>query len=346
MAITLIDEATAAGARCHKACALLGISARTLRRWRARGELSDKRRGAQRHCPHALSPLERQRIIATCNSALYKDLPPSQIVPRLADAGIYIASESSFYRTLKAHAQDARRGRARAPHRPARPTPVAATTANLVWSWDITYLPTAVRGQFLRLYMIMDVYSRLITGWEVHHEEAAEHASTLIYKACLRHGVQRHRLVLHSDNGSPMKAATMLATLQRLGVLPSFSRPAVSNDNAYSEALFRTVKFTPAWPEAPFADIDAARRWAARFVHWYNTEHRHSGIQFVTPAQRHDGQHVQILSRRHELYEAARAAHPLRWRGRATRDWTPTATVWLNPTNDTNTPPTMQTLAA
>ena len=346
MAITLIDEAVAAGARRHKACAVLGISARTLRRWRASDSLTDRRKGARRHCPHALSVLERQRIIATCNSAAYKDLPPSQIVPRLADAGIYIASEASFYRTLRAHGQDVRRGRARAPHSAARPTAVAATAANTAWSWDITYLPTTVRGQFLRLYMIVDIFSRLITGWEVHHEEAAEHASALIAKACLRHGVQRHRLVLHSDNGSPMKAATMLATLQRLGVMPSFSRPAVSNDNAYSEALFRTLKFTPAWPQAPFADVDAARRWVARFVHWYNTEHRHSGIEFVTPQQRHHGEHVQILRNRQQVYEAARAAHPLRWRGRATRDWRPTATVWLNPTNHTDTLPAMDTLAA
>ena len=346
MAITLIDEAVAAGARRHKACAVLGISARTLRRWRASGDLTDRRKGAPRRSPHALSSHEKRRIIDTCNSAPFRDLPPSQIVPRLADGGIYIASESSFYRTLREHEQDARRGRARQLHRSARPTPVAASAANLVWSWDITYLPTAVRGHFLRLYMIVDIYSRLITGWEVHHEEAAEHASALIAKACLRHGVQRHQLVLHSDNGSPMKAATMLATLQRLGVVPSFSRPAVSNDNAYSEALFRTLKFTPAWPEAPFADIDAARRWVARFVRWYNTEHRHSGIEFVTPQQRHAGEHVQILDRRHEVYEAARAAHPLRWRGRDTRDWTPTATVWLNPTNHLDSVPTTDTLAA
>lgn len=192
----------------------------------------------------------------------------------------------------------------------------------------------------------MDIYSRFITGWEVHAAEAAEHASTLITKACLRHGVQRHQLVLHSDNGGPMKAATMLATLQRLGVVPSFSRPAVSDDNPYSEALFRTLKYTPTWPEGPFADIDAARAWVARFVYWYNEEHRHSAIQFVTPRERHEGRHVGILAERHALYQAARAAHPLRWRGRATRDWTPTGTVWLNPANPAEELSTTHGLAA
>ncbi len=346
MAITLIHEAVAAGARCHLACAVLGISDRTLRRWRGAATLADRRAGAARHSPHALSDVEKGKIIETCNSAAYRDLPPSQIIPRLADRSVYIASESSFYRVLKAHGQDKRRGRAAPPRKLVRPTPVAAAAPGAAWSWDITYLPTTVRGAFLRLYMIVDIFSRLVTGWEVHPEESAEHASALIAKACLRHGVQRGQLVLHSDNGSPMKAATMLATLQRLGVVPSFSRPAVSNDNPYSEALFRTVKYTPAWPAAPFADIEQARAWVARFVAWYNGEHRHSAIEFVTPQERHDGRHVPILTRRHALYAAAKAAHPLRWRGRPTRDWTPTGTVWLNPANRADELPTNQRLAA
>lgn len=346
MAITLIDEAVAAGARRHKACAVLGISVRTLRRWRRAHELTDRRKGAARHCPHALTQAERARIIEVCNEPEYANLPPSQIVPRLADAGMWIASESSFYRVLKQDKQSTRRGRARMPRKVSRPTPVGAAAACVAWSWDITYLPTVVRGQFLRLYLIIDIYSRLITGWEVHRQEAAEHASTLIAKACLKHGVAREQLTLHSDNGGPMKAATMLATLQRLGVVPSFSRPSVSDDNPYSEALFRTLKYTPAWPSAPFGDIDAARAWVAQFVRWYNTEHRHSAIEFVTPQQRHEGEHVQILQQRHALYETAKAEHPMRWRGRDTRNWTPTETVWLNPSNETKELSTMNRLSA
>ncbi|WP_254046998.1 IS3 family transposase, partial [Pusillimonas sp. T2] len=271
MAITLIDEAVTAGARCYKACEVVGITCRTLRRWRNVDTLVDRRQQpTARDYPHALTPVEKTRILAVCNSADYESLPPSQIVPRLADQGIYIASESSFYRVLKAHGQLNRRGRAQPPRPIAAPKAWLAIAPNQVWTWDITFLPSAVRGQFYRLYLILDVYSRLIVGWEIHTEELAMHAATLIDKACLRHGVRRDQLVLHSDNGSPMKGATMLATLQKLGVVPSFSRPSVSNDNPYSEALFKTLKYTPAYPRRRFADIDQARAWVHRFVTWYN----------------------------------------------------------------------------
>ncbi len=332
MAITLIDDAVAAHARQHKACAVLGITCRTLRRWRGAESLVDKRKGAARKpSAQTLSAQEKEQILAICNSAPHQSLAPTQIVPRLADQGIYIASESSFYRVLREHAQVNHRGRAGAPHAPEKPQAWAATAPNQVWSWDITFLPAAVRGEFYRLYLVMDVFSRLIVGWEIHHEESSSHAATLISKACLRHRVRRDQLVLHSDNGSPMKGATMLATLQKLGVVPSFSRPSVSDDNAFSEALFRTLKYTPAYPRERFADIDQARVWVQRFVAWYNTEHRHSGIRFVTPAQRHAGLDGQILADRTAVYEAAKQANPARWRGRAVRNWEPIDTVWLNP---------------
>ena len=144
--------------------------------------------------------------------------------------------------------------------------------ANQVWSWDITYLPSTIKGQFVRLYRVLDVFSRLIVGWEVHWEESAENASTLIGKACLGQNISPDQLALHSDNGSPMKGATMLATLQKLGVVPSFSRPSVSDDNPYSEALFRTLKYTPAYPSKRFEDLEQARGWVQAFVTWYNTK--------------------------------------------------------------------------
>lgn len=180
----------------------------------------------------------------------------------------------------------------------------------------------------------MDVYSRMIVGWEIHEDERADHAAALITKACLRHRVRQDKWVLHADNGSPMKGATMLATLQRLGIVPSFSRPAISDDNPYSESLFRTLKYTPAYPKKPFATIDQARQWVLRFVTWYNTEHRHSGIKFVTPAQRHYGAEKVILMNRKAVYEAAKRAMPERWKGRKTRNWRPVQEVWLNPQND------------
>jgi putative transposase len=196
---------------------------------------------------------------------------------------------------------------------------------------DGHYLAAAVRGAFYRLYMIEDIYSRKIVGWEVHEEESAEHAATLIRKACLSEGVRyESSLVLHSDNGGPMKGATMLSTLQRLGVVPSFSRPSVSDDNPYSESLFRTLKYTPAYPSKPFASLEEARAWVHRFVQWYNETHRHSAIRYVTPGQRHRGADVDILEKRKRLYEAAKAERPERWSG-ATRNWQPIEEVWLNP---------------
>ncbi len=331
MAISLIDDAVAVGARRHKACDVLGISCRTLRRWRGAERLGDGRKGAPRRCPHALSDAEKQRILDVCNSTSYKSLPPSQIVPRLADKNTYYGSESSFYRVLREHAQDNHRGRAHAPRKVAKPKSWSASGSNQVWSWDITYLPASVRGQFYRLYMMMDIYSRKIVGWEVHHEELAAHAAELMDKACQRHRVARDQLVLHADNGSPMKGATMLAKLQELGVVPSFSRPSVSNDNPYSEAIFKTLKYVPSYPSKPFQSIDAARQWVQRFVTWYNTEHRHSGIRFVTPQQRHEGEDHAILNARKAVYEAAKRTMPARWRGRAVRNWTPVGSVWLNP---------------
>jgi transposase InsO family protein len=355
MAIQLIEEAVSAGARRRKACDVLGISTQTLRRWRSVESLADARKGAQRRCGHALCELDIEAILNTCNRPEYKSLPPSQIVPRLADKGVYIASESSFYRVLRAQGQNHRRGRAEAPRKVTKPKAWGASAPNQVWSWDITYLPTAVSGtylptavsgEFYRLYMVLDIYSRLIVGWEVHREELAAHAAELIDKACLRHRIAPDRLALHADNGGPMKGATMLAKLQELGVVPSFSRPSVSNDNPYSEAAFKTLKYIPNYPKKPFASLDDARQWVERFVTWYNTEHRHSGIQFVTPQQRHVGEDEAILKARTAVYEAAKRDMPQRWRNRAVRDWSPVGTVWLNPGKSSEPLPETAVLAA
>jgi len=334
MAIQLITEAVGAGASRHKACAVFGLSCRTLRRCsQPSHELRDQRGQAARERvhPQALTPQEKWTIVQVCNSPEHASLPPSQIVPRLADRGQYLASESSFYRVLKACGQAHRRGKAQPHKRVAAPKAWVATGSNQVWSWDITYLPSAVRGQFMRLYMVLDVYSRMIVGWEVHWQESADHASTLIGKACLSQGVRPDQLVLHSDNGSPMKGATMLATLQKLGVVPSFSRPSVSDDNAYSEAMFRTLKYVPSYPRKPFEGLEQARLWVLGFVNWYNTQHRHSGIRFVTPEQRHLGQDEQIFKQRQAVYDAAKSSKPGRWKSRATRNWDKIEEVWLNP---------------
>jgi transposase InsO family protein len=219
---------------------------------------------------------------------------------------------------------------------PARTQITRATTVhravrpNQVWSWDITWLPTTVRGRYVFLYLVMDVWSRRIVGWQVHERESAEDAAALIRRTCEENAVDAKGLVLHSDNGKPMRGSTMLSTLQWLGVVPSFSRPHVSDDNPYSEALFRTLKHGPTYPRLPFADATSAGAWVQRFVAWYNTEHRHSGIRFVTPDERHFGLEKPILASRHALYERARRKKPERW-SRSTRNWTPVDTVVLNP---------------
>jgi len=337
MAIDLVESAVTAGARRTRACQALGLDERTQRRWRQQQREEQRmvdRRGeaaSLRTPSNKLSAEERQRILDVCHQPEYQSLPPSQIVPTLADQGVYIASEATFYRVLREADEQHARGRARAPRQVAKPKGYRATAPRQTWSWDITYLAAVVRGTFYRLYMIEDIYSRKIVGWEVHEDESAEHAATLIRKACLSEGVRcESSLVLHSDNGGPMKGATMLSTLQRLGVVPSFSRPSVSDDNPYSESLFRTLKYTPAYPSKPFASVEEARAWVHRFVQWYNETHRHSAIRYVTPGQRHRGVDVDILEKRKRLYEAAKAKRPERWSG-ATRNWQPIEEVWLNP---------------
>jgi putative transposase len=199
-----------------------------------------------------------------------------------------------------------------------------------VWSWDITYLPTLVHGQFYYLYLVEDIYSRKAVGWEVYEQESGEHAAGLMQRTVMAERCWGAPLVLHSDNGAPMKSSTLLAKLYELGVTPSRGRPRVSNDNPYSESLFRTLKYCPQWPAQGFADIDAARAWVRDFIAWYNQEHRHSRIRFVTPAQRHRGEDKEILAARDAVYQAARAAHPERWSGE-TRNWSPIGAVSLNP---------------
>ena len=188
--MTLIDEAVAAGARCFKACHVLGIHLRTLRRWRQADSLVDKRQEpGPRECPNALTDAEKEQIVSVALSTEYKSLPPSQIVPALADKGIYIASESTFYRVLREADLVHRRGRANTHPKRNAPDSFCATGPNQLWSWDITYLPSSVRGQFYYLYLIVDLYSRFIVGWEVHDCESSQHAATLISQACFKQGI-------------------------------------------------------------------------------------------------------------------------------------------------------------
>jgi transposase InsO family protein len=333
--IHLIRTAVAQGARKRKACEILGLSLRALQRWEKHG-LDDKRKDNNKTPANKLSEFEKERVLKIANSDEFKDLPPSQIVPRLADRGEYVASESTFYRILRTAGQNTHRSKC-SPRKHKAPKPLTATGPNQVWSWDITYLPAPVRGTHWYLYMYLDIYSRKIVGWDVHETENSDHASDLVRTACLAEQVPQNQLVIHSDNGSPMKGSIMLATLQDLGVMPSFSRPSVSNDNPFSESLFRTCKYRPNYPEKPFETLEAAREWVGQFVDWYNTVHLHSGLRFVTPEDRHQGRDKQILGARHDLYLAARKNRPERWPGK-TRNWSVVGEVKLNPKDHKQSP--------
>ena len=215
-AVELIDEAVSRGARRFKACEELGISDRTYRRWTSDGDgiRKDARPDTQHKAPaNKLSAQERQAILDVCNEPDFAHLPPGQIVPILADRGEYIASESTFYRVLHDEQLQHHRGRSKAPQRRHKPTSYCATAPNQVWSWDVSYLPSPVRGQYYYLYMILDIFSRKITGWEVHECKSGDYAASLVHKAVLKELCVKQPLVLHADNGAIQKGSTLRACL-------------------------------------------------------------------------------------------------------------------------------------
>ena len=331
VAVELINEARISGARLKPACKILNISERTYQRWTNDDAIKEDQRSlVDRPTPkNKLSDEERSEIIDVVNKPEFADLVPSQIVPKLADQGKYLASESTMHRILKEEKMNTRRSRSKAPVKRDIPTHIA-TAPNQVWTWDITWLNALIKGQYYKLYLIIDMFSRLIVGYEVWETEKAEYAEHLIKKATLSQGLAGNLLVLHSDNGSPMKAATFLATLEKLGVQSSFSRPRVSNDNPYSEALFRTMKYRPKYPFKGFTSLEEARKWVQKFVNWYNCTHLHSGINFITPHQRHYGLDKEIMKNRIKIYEEARIKNPERW-SKTIRNWSLPEYVALNP---------------
>jgi putative transposase len=342
--LTLIDEAVHSGCGISQAADAIGISERTYWRWHSQqkevGKSEDRRQMAAHPTPaNKLTESDEREILKVVNQPEFANDPPSQIVPKLADRGIYIASERTFYRVLKRHAQLKHRGRLKERKKKAVSTHIAKAP-NRVWVWDITYLPFfPVQGMFLYLYMISDVFSRKIVAWEVWPVQTSENAAELVQRAAFAENLPFYpRLILHSDNGSPMKGFTLLAKLQDLGITPSYSRPRVSNDNAYAESLFRTVKYYPTYNPAGFKDIEEARQWCRQFVNWYNNVHCHSGINYYTPQQMHTGECWNAMEIRMKAYEDARSKHPERWNKRNIRDLRPPRTACLNPVNDCRKP--------
>jgi putative transposase len=343
--LACIAEARRSGARLERACTELGLDVRTVQRWSNQGENGEDRRyGPKSEPTNKLSEAERRKVLELANSPEYRDLSPKQIVPKLADSGCYVASESTFYRVLRDEQLLAHRGRAKAAS--SKPPEEHVANAPLeVWSWDITYLRSEVAGEFYYLYLHVDVWSRKIVGWSVNETECGDLATAALNAALHQEGIDGRGLVLHQDNGSPMKGATLKATMERLGVIASYSRPRVSDENPYSESLFRTLKYRPEYPRRPFASIEEARGWVRGFVAWYNHEHLHSGIGFVTPAERHAGRAETILAARRAVYARAYRRNPERWSG-APRAWKHPVEVRLNPPRTTNVRSNPQAAAA
>lgn len=321
-----VAEARATGARLSAISDVIGLDARTLRRWSTAGALNegDKRPSAERPAPASqLTEAERATILAVANRPHYASLPPTRIVPMLADEGTYIASESSFYRVLKAAGQLAHRSRSKAPVQQRPPTTHVAQGPNELGAWDMTFLPTQVIGHWFY-------------AWEVHASDNADHAAMVVKRAALAEGIAGlpTKPVLHGDNGATLKATTVLGMLNWLGIKPSYSRPRVSDDYAYAEVLFKTAKYRPEYPNRGFDDLEEGRRWATDFVNWHNHYHRHSGIHYVTPAERHDGRDRAVLDARKAVYTQARARCLSRWNGRPIRNWSRHEQVTLNPERD------------
>jgi len=327
--MSAISELRTQGMTTRAACESLSVPPATYYRRRRPASRSLSLR--PRPTPaRALSATERQGVLEVLHSERFVDKSPAQVWATLLDEeGTYLCSPRTMYRIL-ADAKEVRerRNQRRAPtyEKPE----LVATGPNQVWSWDITYLRGPVRGTFFYLYLFVDIWSRKIVGAEVYEEECNEKAARLFRKICRDEGLDPDKLVLHSDNGGPMKGSTMQATLEQLGVIPSLSRPRVSNDNPFSESLFRTLKFRPGYPEGPFESLGEARLWIRSFLGWYNKEHLHSGIGFVTPESRHSGRDRRILEKRRVVYQQACRDRPERFAG-GIRQWKRPETVYLNP---------------
>jgi putative transposase len=263
--------------------------------------------------PLALSSAERAAIVDTLNSARFAECTPYTAYARLLDEGSYLGSVRTFYRLLAAQGLVHER-RNQLTHPPHTKPELIATAPNQVWSWDITRLRSALKWQHFHLYVLLDIFSRYVVGWLVAQAENAGLAGALIEQSCHKHGIARECLTLHSDRGSPMRAKSTAELLVDLGVAASFSRPRVSNDNPFSEAQFKTLKYRPGFPDR-FENIEHARAHLRAFFTWYNEEHHHSGIGFMTPSAVHFGRAQRLHEQRAAVLQAAYAAHPERFKG-------------------------------
>lgn len=284
---------------------------------------------AVRRHPRALSPDEQQTVLGVLHSARFQDRSPTEVYATLLDEGRYLASERTFYRLLAASGETTER-RNQLVHPAYQKPELLATNPNEVWSWDITKLLGPTKMTYFHLYVILDIYSRYVTGWMVAHNEQAALAERLIAETAAKQEIARDQLTIHADRGSSMTSKPVAFLLADLGITKSHSRPHVSNDNPYSESQFKTLKYRPGFPER-FGCIEEARTFCQDFFAWYNTEHRHSGIGLFTPETVHFGRTAELYAARAEVLNAAYAKTPERFVNKPpTPPPVPTA-AWINP---------------
>jgi putative transposase len=310
------------------ACEVLVVSRASFYRLRHRRAGPQALARPRRAAAQALSAQERQQVLEILNSLRFLDAAPAQIHAKLLDEGVYLCSPRTMYRILH-DAQEVRERRNQLRHPAYRKPELLATGPNQVWSWDITKLRTTVKGCPYSLYVVLDIFSRYVVGWMVAQREAKPLAQLLLGEAVNRQKVQPGQLTIHADRGSTMTSKTLALLLEDLGVTGSHSRPHTSNDNPYSEAHFKTLKYGPGFPDH-FGSLADARVFCRSFFGWYNTQHYHSGIAFLTPETVHYGRARQVLQQRTKVLDAAYAAHPERFR-RAPKLKPPPTEAWINP---------------
>jgi putative transposase len=288
--------------------------------------------GAFEKRPHhrSLSPPQRAAVLEALHSDRFVDMAPAAIYATLLDEGRYLCSIRTMYRILAA-SNEVRERRRQAVH-PKRTSPqLVATAPGQVWTWDITHLRTPVKGAALRLYVCIDLFSRFAVGWYLSPSESAAEAKHFLETLATREGIEADRLIVHADNGGPMRGHALADLLESLGIERSHSRPRTSNDNAFSESQFKTMKYRPTYPRH-FETIEEARAWCREFFAWYNHEHRHEGLALMTPADVHNGRTTAVLAQRAQTLSAAFAQHPYRFVKGAPRPKRPPTKVAINPT--------------
>ena len=315
--LAFLGEAKAKGVSERSACELLTIDRRTIQNWRRKGA-KDRRKGSRRTVRHRLSAQEEADVFAVATSKRFADMTPEQIVATLAGEGRYVASASTMYRILRKHNALAHRRESRKPRKSVKPAYRDVTGPNQVWSWDITWLKTTVVGMFLYAYTIIDLYDRSVVGWTIETSESEDHSRRLFQRTIRDLNVCP--MIVHADNGNPMRGVTLAVFLDSLMITRSYSRPRCSNDNAFIEAWHKTLKYSVGYPRY-FESLGHARCWFAEFINWYNTEHQHSGIGYVTPHQRRSGEAQEIYERRNRTLTEARIQNPLRWRNSKTMSY-------------------------